>query len=242
MFTAHDLIFNGHDFGDILYVESVERQLIGERKHRVIKIPGRAGYLVRASEIGEKKIKVLVRLIETDRATVMTKAHTLSGMLHAETPKALYTRGDTLYDMAVLDGEVDLEQLYHTGYCELEFINYSGLQYGEAVANGVVNGTPITVAGTYPARPIFTITFSANSAGVTISNTTTGKSIALTGNYVSGNVITINCEDESVKLGSTLIMSHINNATTRFFDLIPGSNVMTCSNGACVVTYTPRYI
>lgn len=242
MFKSTDLIFNGQNFGDLLYVESVQRQLVGERKYNVLRIPGRPGFLHRSTEIGEKKIIVNVRIIETDRATVMSKAHTIAGMLHTEVPAKLYTRGDTLYDLAVLDGDVDIEQLFSTGHCELEFINYSGLQYGADVSNGVVNGTPITVQGTHKTRGVFVITLSASATGLTLTNTTTGQSVKLTGNYVSGNVITIDCEDESVWLGSNLVMSHIDNSITRFFDLIPGSNSLTSTAGAVVLTYTPRYV
>ena len=242
MFKSTDLIFNGQNFGDLLYVESVQRQLVGERKHNVLRIPGRPGFLHRSTEIGEKKIIVNVRIIETDRAAVMSKAHTIAGMLHTEVPAKLYTRGDTLYDLAVLDGDVDIEQLFSTGHCELEFVNHSGLQYGADVSNGIVNGTPITVQGTYKTRGVFVITLSASATGLTLTNTTTGQSVKLTGNYVSGNIITIDCENESIKLGANLVMSHIDNSITRFFDLVPGSNTLTTTAGTVSLTYTPRYI
>lgn len=242
MFKSTDLIFNGQNFGDLLYVESVQRQLVGERKHNVLRIPGRPGFLHRSTEIGEKKIIVNVRIIETDRAAVMSKAHTIAGMLHTEVPAKLYTRGDTLYDLAVLDGNVDIEQLFSTGHCELEFINYSGLQYGEDVTRSFVSGAEFAIQGTYKTRGVFTVTFSSSATGLTLTNTTTGQLVKLTGNYIPGNVLTIDCVNESVKLGANLVMSHIDNSVTRFFDLVPGRNAFTYSAGAVSLTYTPRYI
>ena len=243
MFTATDLVFNGYNFKNDLYVEEVRRKLTGSISHNVIKIPKRTGYLHRSAEIGEKEILVAVRLIQSSRLAVMDKVHHIAGKLYSEKPAKLVTRGDNLYDMAILSGETDIEQLLYTGRADLLFINYEGLQYGNRVLQSITSGAAQTIQGTYKTRAIIKITLTAAAAsGFTLSNTTTGKSIKLNGSFASGNVLTFNLENESVMLGTNLIMAQVDYNITRFFDLVPGNNTLTWTNGTATLDYSPRYL
>lgn len=120
--------------------------------------------------------------------------------------------------------------------------------YNAAVTSGS-NSLAVSVAGSYPATPIFTLTINSISPSgpktITIGNPAESSYLAITGSFIAGDVITIdtNPESRSVKHNGVVIPS-----TGPFPAWAPGSGTLSVTDTATArnitvsAPYPPRYI
>lgn len=134
---------------------------------------------------------------------------------------------------------------------EVTFIGPDPLQYGSEVSDtwsGPSSGgtRSISTTGNAEAAPVFAITVGGAGAvtiAFTVTNSTTGESFTLSGSVTGGQVITVNCLEKTVKIGTTNYLSLFNGL---FPKLSPGANTMTVlwtsgSISGIVTTHRPRW-
>lgn len=124
----------------------------------------------------------------------------------------------------------------------------SAYLYNAAITSGS-NSLAISVLGSYPATPIFTLTINSISPSgantIVIGNPAESSYLSITGNFVAGDIITIdsNPESRSVKINGVVVPT-----SGPFPAWAPGSGTLsitdtaTSRNITVSAPYPPRYI
>lgn len=159
------LIYDGYDFHHLLHVEQIKRPLMAETINSLEDNNGGDGQFYMGNRLGAKTIEVDVRMLapvtgfRNQRHKLETIRRNLTAALRRREPcKLVLEDAPDLYEMAVLDGAVDLEKLWYSKSTTLSWLCPSPASYGQTrfkQSNGGVVHT--RVVGTYPASPILTI-------------------------------------------------------------------------------------
>src|SRR5690625_226507 len=102
----------------------------------------------------------------------------------------------------------------------------------------------IDVDGTAPADPLVTIEITAPGSGLHLVNTPTGQAIELDGDYLAGDVVTIDTATYDARLNDEPIIDRLSDEyITHGFELVPGTNVIEYTGPEADVTikYRPRW-
>lgn len=222
--------FKGKQFDDFLVVEEVRRSLMPSISNEIVKNRNRR------SEIRPTFINVKVRLISDTELNFAELKRTLAGMLHSEKPEKLVLYDDpTRYDMAIVDGNTDLDRLWTTGTTVVTFVNAEGLSYSMDKKTPVLNGQGTVVSSaTWKTFPVLKVSFTATKVGYKITNVTTGKHFELKNiTFNSGNQLVINCKDRIVTLNGNPIKDKVTLASDYIY-LQSGNNVLNPTNETTV--------
>ena len=110
--------------------------------------------------------------------------------------------------------------------------------YGPEVTVTVTGTQAIEVGGSAPTFPV--VRTEGAEAAVTVTNTTTGQSIVITGLSVAG-VIEIDCANFTVTVGGAGALDHVNESWfASGFELRPGENEITTTKPIELV-YRPQW-
>lgn len=105
------------------------------------------------------------------------------------------------------------------------------------------SGGTINNPGFAPSAPIITIYGAVTNPSVT--NTTTGQTLAIDDSIASGTSVLVDCERFTAQKGGVGIVRALNNAfLIDGFRLDPGSNIITVTGSGTkdvLITWTPRY-
>lgn len=244
IFTGQDLVFNGFNFSDLVYIEAIRTTLTPAVSYATQKIPGRTGVRLGQRQIGERLIEVDIRLIEDRRADVTDVATVVAGRLLSDGAAKLVTRRDTgRWWMAVYHGSPDLDQLYETGFATLDFMAPGGAMYSDEVTVSLAAGAnSVTIDGTYESEPVVEILLNAIRSEVSV--TINGKTVTvkrLTGTWPSGTKIKVVTESRSVYVNDVLDNSAVLLAS-RYGVLKPGANNISLVGGGGTLKYYPRWL
>lgn len=172
-FTGNDMIFNDYNFSNDLYVENIRRPLLAPIENTLQQI-GRHGSKHVRARTGSKHIEVDVRIIRDNKGLATQLKELVAGRLVTHEPKKLILRDTSLWDMAILDGSIDYERWLYTGFSTLNFLNPSGISYGQRKELVVQNNGSFTYQGSLDSKPIIRIT----------PNTTNQLIVELNGEYL----------------------------------------------------------
>ncbi len=241
MYTGKKLVFNGFDFSAVLAVEDVRRPLLPTIANNFRLVPGRRGALHKTN-LGTMIIEVDIRMITDSEVGLLGFMREMAGKLFVTEPAKLITDETGRWDMALLDGDTEVERFFEIGGATLKFSCPSGCSYGPGKNETLVGTNNIVVDGTLPTRGKATITMTANASSVMLRNITTNQLVSIATPLVTGNIIVIDFEKELVTLNGNLIMNKVS-FTSDFFDLVPGPNQLNLSTGAsAVITYDTRWL
>lgn len=107
--------------------------------------------------------------------------------------------------------------------------------YTAASTTASIGGSgTVTTLGTFPTKPIITVTGASGTLTVTNTSLSTENTIVING--VTGTVV-IDTSNKTVTVGGVLRPDLVNAASTFWFALKAGANVLTASSGSISVTW-----
>ncbi len=232
--------FNGHDLEDYVVVEAVRRQLMPPVQNITYRMPGRDGERHIRTQLGPRVIEMDVRLIEDDKAALLSTIRTLAGILMTREPAKLELDESNKYEMAILDGTIEVEQFLSTGGATLRFLCPSPASYGTKQTKNIT-GANLVNAGTYPADGVVTVTFAAPASALEVKNVTTGERVYIEHDFVATDVVVIDLAAEVVKKNGNSIDEDVF-LDSDFFEIPVGTYKLTVSAGTGVLVYTDRWL
>lgn len=235
------MIFNNIDFGDYIKVERVRDPLLPSIKNITKELSGKHGLLYRKNTLEAKYIEVEIRLIEKNRSKVKEKARTLARLLYTDEPKELrFKEEPDKYYIAILDGNTDLDRFLFTGFAVLTFLATDPIAYGETRKLDLTTDTTFYNLATAETRATITIPITSNIDHIRIVNQNTGEFIQVEHNFIVGDKIIIDFQNELVTKNGYSIMKDLY-LESDFFTIQVGENRIT-SNVIGTLEYIERWL
>lgn len=164
------MIYDGFDFKHLLVVENVKRPPLAEIVKDTVTVPGKDGEVVRSVKLGPKTIDVDVRMLapvpgrKNQRFELSRKRKEIDTHLFRRYPCRLVLDDDeSIYEMALLDGASDFENLSYTQATTLSWYCPSPASYGRKRSKSSQGGTMrLNLDGNYQSTPLITIKSSGN--------------------------------------------------------------------------------
>lgn len=235
------MIFNGIDFNDYLVVERIRRKLLPPINVVSINVPGDLGARFPTVQVESNIIEVDVRIIEKDREAVQAKAREVAGLLFTREPKKLKLKDEPdKFNMAILQGDIDLEKFMNTGYAVLEFLCLDPLAYSDNISSFQnINNKDIINNGTAPVFGKITIKIVNESPNVKITLQNTGEYIFLEGPFVTNDILHIDLEKEVVTKNGISIPASLD---SDFFKIPPGTFRLTTTYGTIDLEFREAWL
>lgn len=231
MFT---ITYKGISSLGFLKVLKVTRSVLAPSQNKFLEMDGVNGGLFISKKLGMKKIEVEF-LISDQRQDVRDMAD----WLDADKPEALICSDESdKTDLAILDGDTDLEEMLKAGFGTLIFICPDPYSVGSPSTQSLITGnTSVVNVGTAESYPKITVVPTVNLTSYTVSNGT--ESVTVTTAIASGSTLIIDMFKGKVTLNGTLIMETVS-LTSDFFALKKGTNTITSSRPA-TIEYNKRF-
>lgn len=216
---AFSVTFNGVSIPSFVKVRAVDFAVLPDISHSFRQIVGGIGLRETGTSIGGKKLKMKIIIVPTVGKSLTEMSRELAYWLRGNDFKSsplVISDDSTMTYQAKSNTAVDISDLIYVGEGELEFIVPSGtVKSSTTVPVSVVTASSkftITYNGTAPTYPVINWTPSANLTNVTVNFTCTetGATVSLTGNFTSGQKITIDCEKKVVLRANVVDMKLIN--------------------------------
>lgn len=156
------LIFDGYNLGNDLHITAKPRRpLLAENEITANDYVGADGSDFRGSRLTARTIEVDVMLIADDKTrklrhySLERKRRQIAYRLHKTKPCPLILpTSPDIYDLAMLDGSTDLENLSYTDSTTLIFRVFSPASYGKTKTYESLTGQhDFSVGGTYKTEP-----------------------------------------------------------------------------------------
>ena len=208
---------------------NVEGRGLHGRVLSTVDVQGKDGAVVLAQKTPARSIRVYFLIKANTSREFMARLHALHDHLKSDTDVA-FKFSDEEFNRRGRLSEVEnppYDRLQGIGsftvYCQDPY------KYGDDLT---LTGTSVAVGGTsvhpYLIKKI-EITIAANRTGLTIANSTTGKSIILTGEFTAGQVLAISHADDAITLNGANIKNRLDYIYSdwRNFEIRTG-DVLTC--------------
>ena len=205
------------------------------------KIPGKIGSTIIRKELGERIIDVTVEILADSYDERLDIVDEITNLLYTETDKELILRNKKKYK-ASIDGDTDISNLYTDGEVTFTFIasNPLAISLDKIEVEDIHNKTIIN-QGTYKTTGTITTTISSNVSNLKVTLQNTGEYIYLEDDFVSGDEILIDLENELVKKNNNLIMDKLH-LESDFFDIPKGEFTITLSSGVGALEFRERWL
>ena len=205
------IYFDGKDLAPWLWVTSVTRSMLPERKIEEHTVNGVDGSLVSGVSLEALTVTVTAHIRADSALDVSDARRLISEALATSEPRPLFLPDEpNRYLMAMYKGGAELSRNVRKPKVELEFYCPDPVAYGEEREIDVEGERPVSVRGTYPCRPKLTVT-PPSGASWRITRVSTGEYVEVTGPFTGEQQVsidmseercTVNGNDVAVTLGS----------------------------------------
>ena len=161
-----DFIFDGNELSRFLSVEDVRRPIMPPVTARTLETNGYEGASLSSVSQGMKSVVVSTRLIRPfEKSIGLNKGfeqarRLLAGYLYRDhLCKLVLPDAPDLYEMAVVDGTLDIEKFVYTRTIDIEFL-CERVSYGRTVTKQADKSLSFSVSGTWPAYSVITVNYS----------------------------------------------------------------------------------
>lgn len=237
--------FNGISSNGKFRVNNITRSLTAPSEVSIHTIEGSDKRSLLSKRRGIRQINIDVTVIGESANNLRVKTREIGAWLDTDEPKVLIFNDESdKREIAVLDGNTDLEELMTIGQGTITFTLLN--TFSESVNPTTVNLTGTmnhTVIGTAHTYPIITATATSSQPSFTISRTQNGitESVTITHAFASTNTLVIDMKNGSIKINGQDRMATMSYLSD-FFDLKSGVNSLTVSSGFTVsVSYNNRW-
>ena len=240
-----EVTFNGITISDFYQVGNVVRPLAG-RSNTTMDVSGMDGTKITGSVMLPTTITVSFILSEKNETERRDAIRNITSMLHTTEPAPLMFASDNgLYYMAILDGDVPIQEHVRSGLIEANFKTESPVLYGKTRTVTVPSGGSATiyVEGTYPALPVISGTVyglaqSSYQWGVRLDE---GDYLRVVVGPNSAKQVVMDCEHRIATVGGLVALPTL---TSDWFELSAGFHTIRNDqgSGSCTVRWQERWM
>ena len=237
--------FNGVTISDFFEVAGVTRPLVG-RVNTTTEVSGMDGNRITGSVMMPNRLIVSFVMGERDSTERREAVRNLTSMLHTtELAPLMFASDNGLYYMAILDGEVPIQEHVRSGIVEVNFVTESPALYGETRTVTVPSGgsVRIYVDGVYVTYPKISGSVNGSSSasyqwGLRLDERDYMRMV--TGS-TSARLVTMDCEKRLATLSGAVKLPTL---TSDWFELSPGFHTIRndIGSGASTVTWQERWL
>lgn len=213
---SFNVTFNGVNIPSFINVRAVDFTVLLDITHGFKQVAGGIGLLEAGTAIGGKVLKLKIQIIPDTGKSLTDMARELAYWVRGnnfKTASLVISDEATMTYQAKINSSIEITDLLFAGEGELDFIVPSGIAVS-SVAVPVVVGTNIVVTynGTAPTYPVITWTVAGTLTGATLNLTCveTGDTASITGSFVAGNIVVIDCKRKLVSLNGVTTMGLVN--------------------------------
>ncbi len=236
------MVYNGFDFSPYLRVNP-HRGLLPPTSVETEAVPGRDGSRLVSARLSELTIAVDVSLRGRARDDAAELRRMLASALWSPEPAPLVLPDDPgRYLMAVVDGETELSNLWATGEATITFRCPDPVAYGSGREEDMTTSLVVTGGGTYPSRPVI-VARPGKGDHYRVTNEATGELIQVDMPFTGtgDQVLTIDCAARHCEVNGASADPYVTLASS-YFELSPGTNRLSASEGSATVRWTERWL
>lgn len=225
------------DFTKWFDVETTSMNILPKIENTMSKLRN-GGILVNSRRNYNEK-KVNIRWVTRNNADYNKIIRQVASKLYStKVEKWVFDDDPTVYRLAKLDGDTDIEKLRTFGKTTLNFIIPDGLSHSHNLS--ATNGSIAVNNGTEETPPIITVVLSGLATSIKVQNVTTGEYVEVKGNYTSGSIIVFDMEKRLVTLNGNSIQKDVTIEST-FWNLAVGENNLSSSHDMSL-SWRERYV
>lgn len=222
------IIYNGIDLSDACSAQVVGRSL-NSLAVESMRVAGRPGALPVDSWVSPEDVRVRLMMdpgFKPDTNGMADMRHRLRSWLLRPGPGELVLpdEPEMVYHDAFLVDAGDWTQLFEDGECEVTFTLFDPVAYG---LERVERTASFEVGGTWRTWPEFSLVAAAGG-GITVTCAALGMSVVMEDAFVGGELVVIDCADESVLVDG----ADARDAVTL------GSDFFALEPGGCALSFT----
>lgn len=221
-----------------IILKNYNRIFLPANSRNFIRIPGKDGSLPRGNKSKEDiTINLEVAISGTDEEEINTNIENANTWLSKRGQLSFWDSLDRYY-MGEVVGEVSVENRTKWGDFTLQFRCHP-IKYGETktvdIAGNLFN------EGTYESEGTIKVTIASNIDYLRVELNNTNESIQIGNDFVEGDVVTIDLEEEKVYKNGYLIMKYVY-LESEFFKIPAGEFSIDISNGNATLEFTERWL
>jgi len=233
------LVFNDHDLADEFVVEYHVTRDLPTWEPTLVDVMGRDGAVYAGTRALPRTVECDLYFMDDTREGRMRAVRSLASILAVREPTRLVL-GDEggLWRLAVPQLEQPLEAFLNADAAHVSFVCPDPWLYGEEHEWALGSSTTLLVGGSCEAPIDITVT-GARAGTLTVTNTTTGQSLSVSG-VPAGAAVSIKSSECVVMVnGTTKVLT----ASSRWLYAQPGENVIAVTNGgtSVVASVTDRW-
>ena len=251
MSKGYTILFNGKELPDFIKVKSVSFQVLPAVNHQFLHIGSTGGVKTAAVNLGGKVFDVEVVLVKEHGRSLTELGIELSLWCAGNDfrlSKLIFTDDIAVAYDAVVTNNVEINDLLYAGEGTIQFTVPSGIANRvEPTTVSSINGRAnINYTGTAVAYP--EITFYPNTdrinESVAFYSVANGTRVVITGDFIAGNPVVINCDKKVVSIGNSIALKMIQLETDWIYLQSGTHDTIVCSSnfGSFSVYYKENYI
>lgn len=233
------LVFNDHDLADEFVVEYHVTRDLPTWEPTLVDVMGRDGAVYAGTRALPRSVEADLYFMDDTREGRMRAVRSLASILAVREPARLVL-GDEggLWRLAVPQLEQPLEAFLNADAAHVSFVCPDPWLYGEEHEWTLGSSTTLLVGGSCEAPIDITVT-GAMAGTLTVTNTTTGQSLSVSGVPAGASASIKSSECVVTVNGTTKVLT----ASSRWLHAQPGENVITVTNGgtSVVASVTDRW-
>ncbi len=236
----NSVIFNDLNLSDYCVIKSIKESILPPISTTRKTIPNRRGTKYIRKELGEKIIEIDIEIPANSFIGRQSIVDLMTPKLYTEEEKELILRGNRKY-YASLDSETTLENLVFHGATTLVFLATDPLAYREIKTIDITSNPTIYNNGTYETTGVITIEVAEPISSLNITLQNTGEFVYVSHDFVVGDTILIDLEEEMVYKNGYSIM-HDCILDSDFFNIPTGEFQISVSSGNATLEFTERWL
>lgn len=240
-----NLVYDGEPLSDHFIIKNVELPLLPTIDAVTLTMDGRPGSWFVSRKIGTRSIIVHAALMNDNRSRIdMMEKWIRQSTILAKDYDSKLELGNGYFVYAMLVGETPIKRDKNGRWSEVElnFMCYDPYIYGENHNIDLVTGyrNDFMIEGTQPTWPLISLVDFTKSGYVTITKESDFKKSKIVVSQGNTNYIYVNSEDHICVDRNQRFLPL--SPETRFFQLDPGYNVISISDGVGSINYRERYL
>lgn len=235
------MIFGNVDLTQYFRIKDIRKSLLPRIDNTITPIPGMPGVKFKKTNLGEGYIYVDIRIKELNKERLNELKRYLASILFTTELKKLILPDESgIYYMAKLDGVTEVDRVITWGDTTLTFLCPNPLGYGESKTFNLTKSTTLRNLGTYETSGTITAEIVENVDHIEITLQNTGEFIYIGHDFVAGDIVKINFEEEMIYKNGYSIMPDLY-LESDFFKLPVGEFRIT-SNVNATLEFTERWL
>ncbi|WLR41669.1 phage tail family protein [Bacillus carboniphilus] len=238
------LTFNGKDLSELIRVTEINGR--GPLSQTTIRqsIPGKDGSFFQRRQLTERVLSVSFLMIADSLNDLRKKVDQLNGVLNTdfEVPIVFSDEPNMTY-YGILEGNSDLEEIASVGKGTLTFVCTDPFKYGIEKRVSFTQSVNQTGLGSYqtPLRLVATITEPVKEYKV--FHQEQDKYVKIKWDFQKEDILEVHFHNGKILINDQLAMTSFDWASSEFFDLLPGKQTITVTDGTTTeLIWRPRWI